>query len=75
MYGIRVLGGSGWPLYLPAGRRDSPYYHFCTKVTLGGFPWLNAIGQFLIKDVALLGVSLLVLGESLARLMQSRAQA
>ncbi|QQP93825.1 DUF417 family protein (plasmid) [Skermanella sp. TT6] len=35
---------------------------------LGGFPWLNATGQFLIKDVALLGVSLLVLGESLARL-------
>ncbi|MCJ2128254.1 DUF417 family protein [Methylobacterium sp. E-045] len=34
----------------------------------GGFPWLNALGSFLIKDVALLGVSLVVLGESLARL-------
>jgi reactive chlorine resistance protein C len=33
----------------------------------GGFPWINALGQFLIKDVALLGVSLCVLGESLAR--------
>lgn len=34
----------------------------------GGFPWLNATGSFLIKDVALLGISLAVLGESLARL-------
>ena len=34
----------------------------------GGFPWLNATGSFLIKDVTLLGVSLVVLGESLARL-------
>jgi uncharacterized membrane protein YkgB len=33
----------------------------------GGFPWLNAMGQFLIKDVALLGVALIVLGESLSR--------
>jgi uncharacterized membrane protein YkgB len=33
-----------------------------------GFPWLNALGSFLIKDVALLGVSLVVLGESVARL-------
>jgi uncharacterized membrane protein YkgB len=33
----------------------------------GGFPWINALGQFLIKDVALLGVALWVLGESLAR--------
>ncbi|MEZ0470067.1 DUF417 family protein [Luteimonas salinilitoris] len=33
----------------------------------GGFPWLNALGGFLIKDVVLLGVSLVVLGESLAR--------
>ncbi|MBC7831534.1 MAG: DUF417 family protein [Hyphomicrobium sp.] len=35
--------------------------------SLGGFPYLNFIGAFLIKDVALLGVSLVVLGESLAR--------
>ncbi|WP_222183255.1 YkgB family protein [Geminicoccus harenae] len=33
----------------------------------GGFPWLNATGSFLIKDVALLGISLVVLGESLGR--------
>lgn len=33
----------------------------------GGFPWLNALGSFLIKDVALLGISLEVLVEGLAR--------
>src|SRR5262245_5439187 len=33
----------------------------------GGFPALNGIGQFLIKDIALLGISLVVLGESLSR--------
>jgi len=33
----------------------------------GGFPALNGAGSFLIKDVALLGVALLVLGESLAK--------
>ena len=36
--------------------------------SLGGFPALGAAGQFLIKDVALLGISLVGLGESLARL-------
>jgi reactive chlorine resistance protein C len=35
--------------------------------SLGGFPYLNFVGTFLIKDVALLGVSLVVLGEGLAR--------
>jgi uncharacterized membrane protein YkgB len=35
--------------------------------SLGGFPYLNFIGTFLIKDVVLLGVSLVVLGEGLAR--------
>ena len=35
--------------------------------SLGGFPYLNFTGTFLIKDVALLGVSLVVLGEGLAR--------
>ena len=35
--------------------------------SLGGFPALGPGGQFLIKDVALLGLSLVVLGESLAR--------
>lgn len=34
----------------------------------GGFPALNGAGSFLIKDVALLGVSLVVIGESLARI-------
>ncbi|WP_207480938.1 YkgB family protein [Arenibaculum pallidiluteum] len=33
----------------------------------GGFPWLNALGAFLIKDVALLGISLVVLAEGLQR--------
>jgi uncharacterized membrane protein YkgB len=33
----------------------------------GGLPALNGAGQFLIKDVALLGISLVVLGESLGR--------
>ncbi|MDH0867367.1 DUF417 family protein [Mitsuaria sp. GD03876] len=33
----------------------------------GGFPWLNELGGFLIKDIALLGVSLVVLGEGLQR--------
>lgn len=30
----------------------------------GGWPALNGVGSFLIKDVALLGISLVVLGES-----------
>lgn len=34
----------------------------------GGFARLNAAGSFLAKDVALLGVSLVVLARSLARL-------
>ena len=33
----------------------------------GGFPWLNDTGSFLIKDVALLGISLFVLGDGLDR--------
>jgi reactive chlorine resistance protein C len=33
----------------------------------GGFPFLNGAGSFLIKDVALLGVSLLVLGDAIRR--------
>lgn len=35
--------------------------------SLGGFPALNGAGQFLIKDVALLGISLVVMGDSLTR--------
>ncbi len=35
---------------------------------LGGFPALGIGGQLLIKDIALLGISMVVLGDSLARL-------
>ena len=35
--------------------------------SLGGFPALNMGGQFLIKDIALCGIALVVLGESLGR--------
>jgi uncharacterized membrane protein YkgB len=42
---------------------------------LGGFPWLNTTGSFLIKDVALLGVSLVVLAENVAQLRADAAQA
>jgi uncharacterized membrane protein YkgB len=38
------------------------------EASLDGFPALGPAGQFLIKDVALLGISLVVLGESLANL-------
>lgn len=34
----------------------------------GGFPFLNGFGQFLIKDVALLGIAAVVLGDSIRRL-------
>jgi uncharacterized membrane protein YkgB len=34
----------------------------------GGFPALNGLGSFLIKDIALLGISLVFCGESLSRL-------
>jgi uncharacterized membrane protein YkgB len=39
----------------------------------GGFPWLNGLGSFLVKDIALLGIALVVLGESLGGALQSRA--
>ena len=32
----------------------------------GGFPWLNDYGSFLIKDTALLGISLMILAQGLA---------
>jgi uncharacterized membrane protein YkgB len=35
---------------------------------LGGFPALGPLGQFLIKDVALLGIALAAAGDSVARL-------
>jgi uncharacterized membrane protein YkgB len=40
---------------------------------LGSFPVLGPLGQFLIKDVALLGVALFVTGESLVRLRPTGA--
>ncbi|WP_434624381.1 DUF417 family protein [Pseudomonas sp. Z1-29] len=39
----------------------------------GGFPWLNFLGTFLIKDVALLGVSLVILTEGLQRMLPTLA--
>ena len=33
--------------------------------TEGGFPWLSSTGQFLIKDVALLGIAVWTLGDAL----------
>lgn len=42
------------------------------EASIGGFPWINPLGSFLIKDVALLGISLVVMGESLARVGGSR---
>lgn len=38
----------------------------------GGFPALNGLGAFLIKDITLLGVSLTALGEGLARRLAIR---
>ncbi|MGY0588122.1 MAG: YkgB family protein [Paraglaciecola chathamensis] len=34
---------------------------------LGGFPWIDPNGQFLIKDIAMLGVCMVVFGESFKR--------
>ena len=39
------------------------------EASLGGYPYLGALGQFLIKDVALLGVSLYIFGEGLAKVL------
>jgi len=39
-----------------------------------GFPWLNFLGTFLLKDVALLGVSLVILTEGLQRLREPALQ-
>lgn len=39
----------------------------------GGFPWLNFVGTFLLKDIALLGVSLVILTEGLQRLSLGQA--
>jgi len=39
-----------------------------------GFPALGPAGQFLIKDIALLGVALVVTGESLARMRAPKGE-
>jgi uncharacterized membrane protein YkgB len=36
----------------------------------GGFPVLNKLGQFLLKDVALLGIAFVIGAEALARVQQ-----
>ena len=36
-----------------------------TEATAGGFPFLGMTGQFLIKDAALLGISVWTLGDAL----------
>ena len=41
--------------------------------SLGGFPALSGVGQFLVKDVALLGIALVVLGENLAKVRSPAA--
>lgn len=44
------------------------------EVASGGFPWLDDLGSFLIKDVAMLGVSMAVLAEGLTRLVNKGCQ-
>ncbi len=40
----------------------------------GGFPALNILGQFLLKDVALLGIALVIAGEGFVRLRGTDAR-
>ena len=40
----------------------------------GGFPFINFLGQFLIKDIALGGICLLILSDSLQRRQKRRHQ-
>ena len=44
------------------------------EASLGGFPALNGAGQFLIKDIALLGVALTLLGESLVKMSAAKGR-
>lgn len=44
------------------------------EASLGGFPYVNTLGEFLIKDVALLGVSLCIFADGLGRVL-ARSQA
>jgi Protein of unknown function, DUF417 len=40
----------------------------------GGFPVLNILGQFLLKDVAFLGIALVIGAEALARMQQLKVR-
>ena len=40
----------------------------------GGFPALNIVGQFVLKDVALLGIALVIVAETLDRMAQSEGR-
>ncbi len=42
--------------------------------TIGGFPWINATGQFLLKDVALLGISMAIFADGLSRMKLAAAR-
>jgi uncharacterized membrane protein YkgB len=42
------------------------------EATAGGFPVLSATGEFLVKDVALLGLALWTLSDSINAVRQSR---
>jgi reactive chlorine resistance protein C len=57
---VLFIGSTSIMLAVPIWEADS-----------GGFPWLNPTGSFLIKDVALLGVSITVFGEGLARTVKT----
>jgi uncharacterized membrane protein YkgB len=45
-----------------------------SEAKAGGFPALNVLGQFLLKDVALLGIALIIAGEGLVRMRDSNAR-
>ncbi|GGC61827.1 DUF417 family protein [Chelatococcus reniformis] len=74
---VLFLAGLRWPLAgVAAGAFGAATFAVTVSILLaqpiwdtesGGFPWLNSLGQFIIKDVALLGISLVVLGEGLLR--------
>jgi reactive chlorine resistance protein C len=44
------------------------------EANAGGFPALNILGQFVLKDIALLSIALVIFGESLARARQSEIE-
>src|ERR687895_254418 len=75
-----LIGGTPWLawMYSVFGEAVTSSLLFALPVweeSLGGFPALSGAGQFLIKDVALLGISLVVMGESLAKTSSTAASA